>query len=349
MSRKVITLESLERFKQKYDALVNRLIADATTTLYRPKGSKTVAELNTLTNVEVGDVYNVTDSGTLIAGNVQVNAGDNVVWVEENNVGSWDVLSGIVDLSNYLPLDGGTLTDNLYITPTTSLPKYVQVNQPQSIQGDAYAKLTTQLNGGYVYGILETSDIDGTTQYGSSKIKIGLYNLSFPQLSSDDTFAVVNEDNFFTHSQQIIADEQDICLQLFNNDSGQKVLLTLKNTYTAHANSYLGIDDEEQPIFGNDNSGWTLITHRFVANDTGVNILYFAKRAIRTNKKQFFLIARVAGDDRYILMNCYFNAIGDYYSVSVIAANGLTLDGSNNQGTLVIGGAGSTFLWEAWE
>ena len=71
---------------------------------YTPKGSKTVAELLELTGVKIGDVYNITDSGTLEAG-VTVRAGDNVAALKEgdgNQEGMWDVLSGVVDLSDYL-------------------------------------------------------------------------------------------------------------------------------------------------------------------------------------------------------------------------------------------------------
>lgn len=58
-------------------------------------------------NNQVGDVYNVkTAGGTDVHGNA-VKAGDNVVWiatdtsVEPNTPAGWDVLSGVVDLTNY--------------------------------------------------------------------------------------------------------------------------------------------------------------------------------------------------------------------------------------------------------
>lgn len=56
---------------------------------------------------QVGDVYNVkTAGGTDVHGNA-VKAGDNVVWVgadtsvEPNTPAGWDVLAGVVDLTNY--------------------------------------------------------------------------------------------------------------------------------------------------------------------------------------------------------------------------------------------------------
>ncbi len=68
-------------------------------TVLNYKGTKTVAELNALTGQVAGDVYNVSDSGTLTSGSVEVIAGDNVVWTS-NNV--WDKLAGTVDLSGYV-------------------------------------------------------------------------------------------------------------------------------------------------------------------------------------------------------------------------------------------------------
>lgn len=61
-------------------------------TVFNYKGAKTVAQLNALSSGSKtpGDVYNVTDSGTLTAGSVVVTAGDNVVW----NGTSWDRLAG---------------------------------------------------------------------------------------------------------------------------------------------------------------------------------------------------------------------------------------------------------------
>ena len=50
-----------------------------------------------------GYVYDISDTGTLTKGSVQVIQGDNVViiWNEDKTDWKWDKLSGIVDLSNY--------------------------------------------------------------------------------------------------------------------------------------------------------------------------------------------------------------------------------------------------------
>lgn len=76
---------------------VDNNIASAISNVYKIKGSKTVAELNALTGQEIGDVYNLLDSGTLNAGNIQVFTGDNVVWLGS----AWDKLGTEIDWSAY--------------------------------------------------------------------------------------------------------------------------------------------------------------------------------------------------------------------------------------------------------
>lgn len=120
---KAISLENLSRFKSNYDTYVAGLISSAIAGVYKIRGSKTVAQLNALTGQQDGDVYNVSDSGTLTSGNVSVVAGDNVVWVTEGSSSHWDKFAGLVDLSGYLPLSaGGTkpLTGTLYVKGDTT-------------------------------------------------------------------------------------------------------------------------------------------------------------------------------------------------------------------------------------
>lgn len=88
---------------------VHDAIASAISSVYKPSGDKTVAELvsSLLVVANLGNVYNMTDSGTTTADFVggagkPINIGDNVAIVD---VGSgtykFDLLSGMVDLSNY--------------------------------------------------------------------------------------------------------------------------------------------------------------------------------------------------------------------------------------------------------
>ena len=81
--------------------------------VFEYRGSQTVAQLNALTSIGIGDCYNVSDSGTLTAGSVVVIAGDNVVW----NGSAWDKLAGTIDLSGYVQktttIAGIDLQDNI--------------------------------------------------------------------------------------------------------------------------------------------------------------------------------------------------------------------------------------------
>ena len=78
---------------------VDDSISNAISAVYRYKGTKTCAEINLLSvlNLTVGDVYNVSDSGTLTAGDIQVRAGDNVAWTGS----AWDKLAEDIDWDSY--------------------------------------------------------------------------------------------------------------------------------------------------------------------------------------------------------------------------------------------------------
>lgn len=103
----------------KFDALGNVL---------EYKGTKSVSELNTLssglTSANTGDTYNVSDSGTLSAGSVVVQAGDNVAW----DGTEWDKLSSTVDLSGYVQktttIAGIDLQDNITASELTDALVY---------------------------------------------------------------------------------------------------------------------------------------------------------------------------------------------------------------------------------
>lgn len=97
---------------------VGLMINIAISAVYKPKGSATASELNSLTKSSTmnGYVYNITSSGTLTnsdSSTVSVISGDNVAFLWNNGSWHWDVLSGFVDLSNYYTK---TETNNLLDT-----------------------------------------------------------------------------------------------------------------------------------------------------------------------------------------------------------------------------------------
>ena len=76
---------------------VDDSVANAISNVYKIKGSKTVAEINALTDMQVGDVYNLLDSGEITLGELQVFTGDNIVWLGS----AWDKLGAEIDWHAY--------------------------------------------------------------------------------------------------------------------------------------------------------------------------------------------------------------------------------------------------------
>lgn len=84
-------------------------IAAAVSSVYKPMGSRAFANLPALTDAAVGDVYNVSDdfttTGDFVEGSgKEFPAGTNVVVVNSGGQKMWDVLTGMVDLSDYAKL-----------------------------------------------------------------------------------------------------------------------------------------------------------------------------------------------------------------------------------------------------
>lgn len=80
---------------------IKTAIDNAISNAYIYKGSKTVAEVNSLdtSTLKAGWIFNVSDGGIITLGNIEVLAGDNIAWTGN----AWDKLAGtvVVDLSNY--------------------------------------------------------------------------------------------------------------------------------------------------------------------------------------------------------------------------------------------------------
>lgn len=90
---------------------VDEEIAYALTSVYKPKGSSTVSNLNTISKSAAmsGDVYNMSDDGSLTnedSSTIDVLSGDNVVFCWNSGSWYWDKMAATVDLSNYVTKDG---------------------------------------------------------------------------------------------------------------------------------------------------------------------------------------------------------------------------------------------------
>jgi hypothetical protein len=103
---------------------VKSAIDAAVSSVYKPAGSVTFANLPTLSASVLGNVYDVADAFTTTSDFVEgagksYPANTNVVVVNTGTsstpVYKFDTLAGMIDLSGYLPLTGGTLTGDLYI------------------------------------------------------------------------------------------------------------------------------------------------------------------------------------------------------------------------------------------
>jgi len=114
---------------------VDDSVASAISSVYRYKGSKTVLQINALTGMVTGDVYNVSDSGTLTGGVVVV-AGDNVAW----NGSGWDKLAGDIDLSDYVEksqtIAGIDLSGNISAQDLTNALVYATTSDIENIMED---------------------------------------------------------------------------------------------------------------------------------------------------------------------------------------------------------------------
>lgn len=81
-------------------------IAAAVSSVYKPMGSSAFSDLPGLGGLSVGDVYNVTTAFTTTeqfveGAGLSFPVGTNICVVEVDGVKKWDVLAGMVDLSEY--------------------------------------------------------------------------------------------------------------------------------------------------------------------------------------------------------------------------------------------------------
>lgn len=141
---------------------VDSKIATAISSVYKPAGSVTFANLPTLGSSLLGNVYNVTDSFTTTSSFLEgagkmYPAGTNVVVVLNSGSYLYDVLAGFIDLSPYrLKTDTtDSITEgstNLYFTNARALSATASTYLKLSGGTMANTNLVTNLNAQYLGG-----------------------------------------------------------------------------------------------------------------------------------------------------------------------------------------------------
>lgn len=182
---------------------VKTAIDSAVSSVYKPSGNKTCAELvsGLLIASNLGNVYNMTDDGVTTADFVEgagkpIEAGDNVVIVD---VGSstykFDLLSGMIDLSNYVQKSStaGLIKNDGTIDPTA----YAKQNEMSvSTNGD---QTTIQLKNGMTATVINAhQDISGKVDKEQGK---GLSTNDYTTAEKEKLEAISTEANKVTASE----------------------------------------------------------------------------------------------------------------------------------------------------
>ena len=132
------SIQNLETADTNFNTRIAELEANASK-VYTPKGSvQDVTALTRLTEVKEGWVYNITNGGEWDDG-TEIPAGANAVYIgTTNNMASlyenWDILGGIVDLSNYVTESAAQQT---YATKTQLNGKQDKISDLDTIRSGA--------------------------------------------------------------------------------------------------------------------------------------------------------------------------------------------------------------------
>ena len=119
---------------------IYRAIAESASTIYRFLGTATCSQVSALTEPANGDVWAVSDTGTITwtGGSLSVTAGDSVAW----NGTAWAKLPGSVDLSGYATTSA--LND--------AIDGCVALTGNQSVAGDKTFTGAVRFSGDAIYG-----------------------------------------------------------------------------------------------------------------------------------------------------------------------------------------------------
>ena len=256
------TAAQIEKRIGTINGTISQYIADHVSSAYIFKGSCTFANLPTADTptLEVGHVYNVTDSFTL-DGNTYP-AGTDVAWVVENSVGKWNALGGkTFD-------DSGVIKSVNGISPAEGSHAITIPNATTTDAGLMTATDKTKLNGvaeGAQVNVIETVKVDNValTPDANKAVNIDLSGkaekseMAIEAVTGDSTKKTITLKTGL--SQDVVVAHQDISGKVDKVDG--KGLST--NDYTtAEKNKLEGVEagaEVNQNAFSNVTVGETTI------------------------------------------------------------------------------------------
>lgn len=172
--------------------------------IYKVKGSKTVAEINALTGMEIGDVYNVSTSGQIgvdlldikVSGNdmyfpADATSYDDKIWADGIYVSNHS-LDSFIDVGTVI-----TTNDDVY-TITSVVARNVKSNYTQEVLID-YFKCTTE-SGGNPYRRTDRSGVLSISGYSVFNVLAG-DNIVFTADGWDKLSSDVDLSNYYTKSE----------------------------------------------------------------------------------------------------------------------------------------------------
>lgn len=201
-------------------------------TVMNIKGSKTVSELNALTGMTAGDVYNVLDSGTLTIGNVEVLADDNVVWTSN---GVWDKLSASLDL-------GERSTEQIQITlhysdiDTSYLPRQLVISN-QEITAKFKRVYEKVNNKELVMGFFRFSSIPSTETPFLSPIY--LQSALSESYDADLTYITISDRNYRIGFNPVNYGEDGTIIGLYTNGYTSDEMVQVLEWLASHQTNFM--------------------------------------------------------------------------------------------------------------
>lgn len=311
---------------------------DNLTNVYKYAGTKTVAELNSLTVTADmnGYVYNVSDSGTLTTGSVQVIAGDNVsvVWDSTNSTYSWDKLAATSDVSGKADkvanatandlasldasgniADSGLATSNVVTRTTTQTltgEKHIKVGNENGLENmavyanDTYLEKPTHIRAGGG----QTDNIDCENDYTNFwKTTTFLANIKISSQNDDNNPIMIT--NFSDGGgKALFYRPVDVNSILFCG--GHEIRFDDHLNFTDNTNDHNSI----LQLYNNDIIGWKTATFKSALNVDGLiyaggNELRFNDHlSITDNTNNHNEIMRVEGGTIYANKNLRITSMG---------------------------------------